>query len=94
MSERPPKGTRSGEHKAVQFYRARLESYDEHQLAELRALSERVNRLRASVPPPRPDPRRDGDEEPAVDVVVIPPSQPAPVVLEDGDDSPPTTRKV
>ncbi len=83
-SVKPPKGTASGEHPAVREMRARLESYDEHQLAELRALSERTARTVSRLP----DPRRDGTSDPPTDVVVFPPAPSEPDLEPDSDATP------
>ncbi len=73
----------SGEHPAVREMRAKFESYDEHQLAELRALAERTRALSE-----KPIPRRDGSSDPPVDIVVIPPDSQTitPIVTRRKDD--------
>lgn len=65
LQSKPPPKTASGEHPAVQEMRAKFESFNEHQLAELRALSERTRRLSDHVP----DHRREGTSEPPVDTI-------------------------
>ena len=63
----PKKPGGSGEHRAVQAFRKKLVSYAE-QMRELRALSERARRLSDRVP----DPRREGESDPPVDIVSLP----------------------
>lgn len=71
-SERPGG---SGEHKAVQIMRAKFESFNENQLAELRALAERTRRISENVPPP---PRTDGPSDPDAELFIIPPDSQVP----------------
>lgn len=69
MSDKPPPPkTASGEHPAVQAFRDKLESIQEHTLEAIRDLNRKLEKEIGSRPP-RKDPRRDGESEPPVDIV-------------------------
>ena len=69
MSDKPPpKRTSSDGHTAVQAYREKLESIQDGTLETLRDLNRKLDEEIESRP--KKDPRRDGDSDPPIDVLV------------------------
>ncbi len=68
-----PSRPSTDKHEAVQHMRAKFESFDEHQMADLIALRERTERLSNKVPP-----RDSSASTPPAVVVVVPPDSKVP----------------
>ncbi len=75
---KPPRKGCSGEHPIVIAFREKMDSIQEHTIPAAEELAARIERLREKSDPPPADPRRDGDEEPPVDIVEIEEKKPWP----------------